>query len=1112
MIAIPALDFDSIDVHLFQQNLLEAIAAFHEVDQPMQVRIVDFLITGHDTEVLLDLRRALRQPACSKFFKRDDDEGLRPVDARHGVQLLKLFQQPLTPYGYYHRLGQVCSQHPDLSHSPYASEPRLPLWFNDLVRFAATLVAGAYYEALDGELRCDCLPICDSLGDAESEQLLRVMLEPTAYESGHVIRALSMLNGFGKYLGQQLDRLMSLCTGDPSQREGLVVLVEHYNIKPGRHLPQIIDWGFDVSRGNRKRFQDFIRRYRVDAKPHLLQRLSEGTPTQRIHAAQWLDKLYGSTIADQLAAALAGEKDKNVYTHIDQLYSVYRQAREYESVLAQELALPPVEIQTGSIPLPPGFTVKFQAFLDEAFAHSRQLYRQALHSHALKGQMDDQPSIVRPTMPTSDDLLELCLYVEGKSTNKPAENPWLFRVLQDWPMEKWCKPHEIQLMQLMRLLDAVGGLQEQSSALVIYHFELLNAHRLAQPVAYGLREIDAAAEQLLGRPHLMSRGYLMDASRYPLEDNAIWPAYVSQLKLLEDSIAGVPLDQYDRDVTQRRQTALAIAGALPVLPKQLEAAAWSLVLADGWTLRPLARPLLAQQTNSLQLAIAALKHRSSGARMGAAELLQELKQPEAIEPLKQALRKEKLLPVQGQFLATLDSLGANVDEFIGREQLLEDALKADRRPTRSMAWFLLEEVPDVRWATDNQPIDRVVLEWWMLQCVRFESTTCSPIMRRALGMCRRDDTLRLAHFILDTWIKFDTDVPDRADLEQRVRAQAESLFKIFKRPEKSSPSSAIDVEAQVQRMIAAELRDIQRQQSAYPERGLLALVAAFGDGGCVEKMEATIHSYSGNRVPQAKALLEVVAQIDDPRSLRVLCSLAAGFRNASISRRAAELLGELSQRYGWTEDELAERMIPDAGFALTNSREAASAQATEMILSYGQRHFRATVNNQLEVVLLDEEGKTLRDLPAAKKEDEKAMVRAAKAQLKIARQVVQTTKEQLTERLFQAMCSSRSWTVKAWRQLLADHVLAGIACRGLIWSYESQPGAQAEHFQWHGDGSAIGAGGVFLQLADEGLIRVADPNQMPPAVEQYWMNHLAAQNIQPLFPQTRAFWSAKAQP
>ena len=1098
MIAIPALDFGSINHDAFRQQLREIISVFNEIDQPLQQRVVDFLIEGHDSDLLLDLREALRKPNRPKFF-RHNEPGFKPIDFKLSCQLLKLFNPPVAPAGYYQRLGQVCSQHPDLERSVTQPDPRLPKWINDLFRFAVALKIGAPLSVPYAEQKCDLDPAIASLTPDELDQMLRIILEirgadntELAYTLGHVISPTNIIY-------QHFDRLMAIVRPDQALHEQVVRLFDYVYADPGRYFGEIIDYGLVISRKNKSAFQSVLEKHRAAAKPILLERLTSGSAQQRMRAAEWLNKLYGKSIAAELGQALASETDRKVRAVIEPLYAVYREAAEYERGLAQTLTLPPLEMPAGELPLPAGFTKKFQAFLDEAMVRSREQYKAALHSHAMHDQAAES-QYPRPVQPSSDDLLALYLYMEGKSQEKPPKNEWLFRVLQQSPaIEQWCEPRCLHLMQVMRMLDAIGSLQERSSALTVYHFDLLSAHRLAQETPYGLREIDAAAEQLIGRPHLMSRGFLMEPNRYQFSADDIWPAFVDQLKLLEDSIAGVPLDQYDRDVLGRRKTALAIASMLPVLPKQLEDAAWSLALGEAWTLRPLARPLLKRQANCVQRSIAALSQRSCGAKMGAAELLQELGAVEAIEPIKKALRKEKFKPVQGQLLTALEKLGGSVDEFIGRDKLLQDATVGAKRPPRSMMWFPMDKLPTVRWASDNKPIDPIILRWWLIQCVEFKSTTCSPIMRRALELCRRDDTLRLAHFILDTWINFDTDEPDRAELEKRIRAEVTKVALTF-----AMSGKKISLEEHINRMVTEEMRGIQRAQSAHTERGMLAIVAAFGDDNCVEKIEKYIRNYHGNRALQAKSMLEVIPQIDSPISLRVIRSLAAGFRNASICNRAGDLLHEVAERFGWSPDELAERVIPDGGFALLPTESNSDVKRPQMLLSYGKRQFRVILDDELTPIVMQTDGTRLKDLPAAAKDDDKAIVRVAKEQLKSARQILQSTKEELIGRLYKAMCSGRTWKVRDWRELLAGHALAGIICRRLVWATKEKPDSVPVFGQLLEDGTMVDAAGQRLELADDGLIGVAHPDQMDQATEQFWKSHLASQGIRAVFAQTSA--------
>ncbi len=249
-------------------------------------------------------------------------------------------------------------------------------------------------------------------------------------------------------------------------------------------------------------------------------------------------------------------------------------------------------------------------------------------------------------------------------------------------------------------------------------------------------------------------------------------------------------------------------------------------------------------------------------------------------------------------------------------------------------------------------------------------------------------------------------------------------------------------------------------------------------------------------------MLEVIPQIDAPNSLRILCSLAAGFRNAAISKRAGELLHEMSQRLGWSDDEMAERILPDAGFASSPTAGVARASQPEMVLSYGRREFRITVDDDLNAIVMNADGTRVKDLPAATHDDDRTLVRIAKDQLKRARQILKTTREQLTSRLYQAMCSRRTWNVRDWRELLAGHVLASVLCGRLVWAYQAKVGSARVFFQLLGDGSVVDASGQPLDLLADGLISVAHPEEMELCVEQLWEKRFASQEINPLFAQT----------
>jgi hypothetical protein len=365
-------------------------------------------------------------------------------------------------------------------------------------------------------------------------------------------------------------------------------------------------------------------------------------------------------------------------------------------------------------------------------------------------------------------------------------------------------------------------------------------------------------------------------------------------------------------------------------------------------------------------------------------------------------------------------------------------------------------------------------------------------MRLALQRCRPDDTLRLARFILETWIDFDTFEPDTTEMRERYQAKAQALIDTFSTPGVENKG----LEDHIHRMLKEELRCIQGQQSAHTERGMLAIVAAFGDGHCVDMMERYIRNYHGNRALQAKSMLEALAQIKHPNALRVLRSLAAGFRNESIAKRASELFGEMAQAAGWTEAETAERIIPDAGFALPKELTSTGQRSPEMTLSYGPRSFLVRLNEYFQPRIELIEGLTVEELPNATAKDDRRLVRVAKAQLKSSMQVVKATELQLRERFMAAIESGRCWTVKDWRECLAEHPLASIACRRLLGAVQRPDRAALEMFQWLDSGKAVNVSGEPMELQDDWLIQLPGTAQMSADALDRWIKRFSQKKLE----------------
>ena len=143
--------------------------------------------------------------------------------------------------------------------------------------------------------------------------------------------------------------------------------------------------------------------------------------------------------------------------------------------------------------------------------------------------------------------------------------------------------------------------------------------------------------------------------------------------------------------------------------------------------------------------------------------------------------------------------------------------------------------------------------------------------------------------------------------------------------------------------------------SAIADKGLLALTVRM-DGAeltrAVRDYEATCWRWQGGHRAQLAALMTALAANGHPDALALLQSAARSHTMRSIQKTATALLEQVARWRDWSADELADRMIPTAGFDDDGA----------LRLSYGERTVIARPTPEGGVVLTDADGKPLKSL------------------------------------------------------------------------------------------------------------------------------------------------------
>ncbi len=531
-----------------------------------------------------------------------------------------------------------------------------------------------------------------------------------------------------------------------------------------------------------------------------------------------------------------------------------------------------------------------------------------------------------------------------------------------------------------------------------YNTQSLDAYRGRCSQPFGLRELDAAVANLPdGRTGMLALQWLAHNSRYrsfcDWQPDAIWPTFAENPDVLRDVLTAVQdrsggYRTKDYALPEKRRNTFRVLAMFPQLPPGFVPLLWDVALGESKADRLLAQAALGSVPDKAAKILIALKDGRQTIRASAAEWLGKVGDPTAADALKEAFRKEKQEFVKGTMITALEAIGADVREFLDRAALLKEAEQglAKKRPS-ALAWIPLDALPPLHWEDTGEKVEPRIVQWWVLQCVQQKAVVPDPLLRRYLAMCRKIDVQALAKFVLSSWIAHDTALPSAEKAGELARAETDRRWARLGQQSYYLQHYKNDKENLYRELFTTFAN--QFLGSAIGQKGMLALVAAGGDADCVKRCEGYIRKWFGNRLAQCKCLVEVLAWLDHPLAIQVLLGLGSRFRTKVIRKMAAEHVTALAERQGWTVDELADRTIPDAGFARPVGEDGAPT-GTEgvLVLNYGPRQFTVKLNDELEPTIATADGKTLKNLPVIGKSDDAEPAKAARKAFTEAKKVV----------------------------------------------------------------------------------------------------------------------------
>jgi HEAT repeat protein len=1097
------------------EGVIKCLGRLAELDEDLAARTIRYVVDGTDDEVLLALggqkqaAEALRltgQPTSVTNWQQVRDA------MQERAQLLRLSGQAAAAFGV--RLAHVLEAVRRAAGNKPHTPPGWPDW---LVVLVADLIQMGHVANLQRPNR-SLFPVVQLQAILESAGLPTDLIAQVFLQKEEIQPLQGSLffyygnpaesfTGWNDYLSRHLQAVRAaFAVSDADKRLHVLRTLSQMQFDFTPIVDLLVEFGTGPAKTVREAAAPLLAPCADRAGPLIEKVLADGDAGQRHEAAQLLWRLFGRGVADVLRQHAAGETSERVRQTIERLIAAPEGSTESSSAELGS-SLPPLQIELGTIPLPE----EAKQGLREAFAASwkqhMQYYERALERWNALGRPKGSGKPAKPQPVAEDALARLFAFVEGKSADaSQLDQSLYFYAYARGPFGEWWAPPGVKLIHVVRLAFGLRCLEIERQRLWWRDQRELELYRSQCSPPFGLRELDAAVATLpKAQPGATVRAYLGTNTKYQTfcdwEAEALWPAFAEYPEVLNEALGSAP-SQVSRNYgwADERRTAFKVLALFPQLPSQFIPLLWDLALGEAKGDRVLAQAALASLPDKASRILVGLRDGRQGVRAAAAEWLGKIGDPAAIEPLKEAFRKEKQETPKAAIASALEACGADIQEFLDRDSLSKEAEAglAKKRP-KGLEWFPLDSLPALHWQDTGQAVDPKVVQWWLVQGVQQKSPVCSPLLRHYLALCRPQEAAALATFVLSAWIGHDTRTPPQEETAARASQEADKMWAQFNKQKTFSDFYNND-KSNLFRMLLQQYSS-EFLGSAIDQKGLLAVAAAAGDGGCVRLCEGYIRKYYGNRAAQCKALVEVLAWVKHPQAIQVLLSLANRFRTKSIRQAAEEHVRALAEREGWTIEELADRTIPDAGFerTLDEKGEPVGSEAT-LTLDYGPRKFLVRLDDELQPVVTTEEGKTVKNPPAAAKTDDEEKAKAAKKAFTDAKKTVKDVVKRQAERLYEALCTQRTWRFEHWRRYLADHPIVGRLCVRLAWAAFAD-----EHFlgifRPLEDGSLTNEKDEEVTLPADAVVRLAHTCNTPAESAAVWVQHFQDYDVEPLFAQ-----------
>lgn len=908
--------------------------------------------------------------------------------------------------------------------------------------------------------------------------------DTTRYGFGSEEKMFTCLKGFGDSLLKYPQAVhQAFGEKDFNNRMTALRILGESGIPCETYAERIVELAVSSSKKVRETAEPLLHGMREVSLPLVRTKASAGSNEERGYAVRLLWKLGGEENREFLAKRMEEEKSAKVLEIMRGLLSAPGTATDDAKPVSFNLApVPDVEVNA---PLDDETKKAFTLCVETCCHEGRKRFKEWAAQTKNPRQVDEPGDVDGRTMDKALALLQNMTPRDLPAGRFFTTSHWV--QWQSKPTLRFLEGTNVKLIHAVRFCVLLCGVHDRNGRQNLgWGFESLLLHyRRHHSPAFDLREL-AAVLKSAGIDDRVLGWELMNAWRHPplwVEDEAVWPYFAERLDLLEEVFGLKPAvhEVQSYYTSSLRKHAFEILGLLPQLPPQFVPLLWEIALGSSKTERPMAQKSLDQVAGKEGKIMAALGSGQQDVRSVAAEWLSAIGCKEAVPALCAALQKEKSEIAKGAMMLALEALGVPVNQFLDRGGLLKEAEKGLQKGVPDdLAWFSFQTLPAVHWEDTGEAVPHDVVKWFIVQAHRLKTPEAGPRLRRYCASLVSREREALGQFVLESWIAQDT-LP-KYTVEQAsplAEQQAKQLAPYYK-------------DMTHDQLYQGALNGLLKQckGSAIDQKGILAVAGACCGNQAAASVSRYLKKWYGIRASQSKSLIQMLAWVDHPTAAQLLLSVGHRFRTKGIREEADKYACLLAERRGWSRDELGDHTIPTAGFD-ENGR---------MEIDYGIRTFTATLQKDLSVELVNQKGSPIQSLPDAGKDEDEAAVKETKRVFSAARKELKSVLQLQAERLYEAMCTQRSWVFADWDTYLNHHPVMRFLVQRLVWIAVKE-GTPSRTYRPLEDGSLTDPEDNEIPIDKEAKVFVAHDCNTDAPTRQAWARHLDDYKVEPLFQQ-----------